>query len=140
MNDAEPYRTEPVRVRLGARSEDTALTGYRSDAQLMRVVDETRGAVAMPAHGVVLSSLLARSLGARVGDRIELEFRLWNRQRVEVPVVDIVHTMFGKLLYMNLDAMNALARDGHGAAATPRCRWTRWRWTPSWARGEGSAQ
>lgn len=114
--DAEPYRTEPVRVRLRGRSEDTALTGYRSDAQLVRVVDETRGALAMPAHGVVLSSLLARALGARVGDRIELQFRLWNQQRVEVPVVDIVHTMFGKLLYMNLDAMNALARDGQGAA------------------------
>ena len=114
--DAEPYRTEPVRVRLHGRSEDTALTGYRSDAQLMRVVDETRGAVAMPSHGVVLSSLLARALGARVGDRVELQFRLWNQQRVEVPVVDIVHTMFGKLLYMNLDAMNALARDGNGVA------------------------
>lgn len=114
--DAEPYRTEPVRVRLHGRSEDTALTGYRSDAQLMRVVDETRGAVAMPSHGVVLSSLLARALGARVGDRVELQFRLWNQQRVEVPVVDIVHTMFGQLLYMNLDAMNALARDGHGVA------------------------
>jgi putative ABC transport system permease protein len=114
--DAEPYRTEPVRVRLHGRSEDTALTGYRSDAQLMRVVDETRGAVAMPAHGVVLSSLLARSLGARVGDRIELEFRLWSQQRVEVAVVDIVHTMFGQLLYINLDAMNALARDGNGVA------------------------
>lgn len=113
--DAEPYRTEPVRVRLRGRSEDTALTGYRSDAQLMRVVDETRGAVEMPSSGVVLSSLLARSLGARVGDRIQLEFRLWSQQRVEVPVVDIVHTLFGQLLYMNLDAMNALARDGHGA-------------------------
>jgi len=114
--DAEPYRTEPVRVRLRGRSEDTALTGFRTDAQLMRVVDETRGAVAMPAHGVVLSSLLARELGARVGDRVELQFRLWNQQRVEVAVVDIVHTMFGKLLYMNLDAMNALARDGNGVA------------------------
>jgi putative ABC transport system permease protein len=114
--DAEPYRTEPVRVRLRGRSEDTALTGYLSDAHLMRVVDEHRGAVAMPAHGVVLSGLLARALDARVGDRIELEFRLWNRVRTEVAVVDIVHTMFGKLLYMDLDAMNALARDGNGVA------------------------
>ncbi len=114
--DAEPYRTEPVRVRLHGRSEDTALTGYLGDAQLMRVVDEHRGAVTMPAHGVVLSSLLANELGARVGDRVELEFRLWSQQRVEVAVVDIVHTMFGKLLYMNLDAMNALARDGNGVA------------------------
>jgi len=113
---SESYRTEPVRVRLRGRSEDTALTGYQSGAKLMRVVDEQRGAVAMPAHGVVLSALLARALGARVGDHVALEFRLWNQVHTEVEVVDIVHTMFGKLLYMNLDAMNALARDGAGVA------------------------
>ncbi len=113
---AEPYRTEAVRVRLHGRSVDTALTGYRPHAQLMRVVDEQRGAVAMPAHGVVLSALLARELGARVGDHIQLEFRLWNQVHTEVEVSDIVHTMFGKLLYMNLAAMNALARDGEGVA------------------------
>ncbi|WP_234266055.1 ABC transporter permease [Hydrogenophaga sp. NFH-34] len=113
---AEPYRTEPVKVSLRGRSEDTALSGYRGDAQLLRVVDETRGAVAMPAHGVVLSALLAESLGARVGDRITLDFRLWNRRQVRVEVVDVVHTMFGKLLFMNLDAMNRLAGDGDGVA------------------------
>lgn len=114
--DAEPYRTEPVKVSLRGRSEDTALSGYRGDAQLLRVVDETRGAVAMPPHGVVLSALLARELGARVGDRVTLDFRLWNRRQVQVEVVDIVHTMFGKLLFMNLDAMNRLAGDGDGVA------------------------
>jgi putative ABC transport system permease protein len=113
---AEPYRSEPVRVRLRGRSEDTALTGFRGDARLMRVVDEQRGAVVMPAHGVVLSALLARALGARVGDHVALEFRLWNQAHTEVEVVDIVHTMFGKLLYMNLDAMNQIARDGSGVA------------------------
>jgi len=113
---AEPYRTESVRVRLRGRSEDTALTGYRPNARLMRVVDEQRGAVAMPAQGAVLSALLARELGARVGDRIQLEFRLWNQVHTEVEVTDIVHTMFGKFLYMNLDAMNKAARDGDGVA------------------------
>ncbi len=114
--DAEAYRTEPVRVRLRGRAEDTLLSGFVPDARLMRVVDEQRGAVAMPAQGVVLSGLLARALGARVGDRVEVEFRLWNRTRAEVEVVDVVHTMFGKQLYMALEAMNRLARDGDGVA------------------------
>ncbi len=113
---AEPYRIEPVRVRLHGHMQDTAMYGYRTHAQLMRVVDEKRGAVSMPQDGVVLSALLAEEIGARVGDRIELEFRLWNRMRVEVVVADIVQTMFGKLLYMNLDTMNRLARDGDGVA------------------------
>ncbi|OIP15635.1 MAG: ABC transporter permease [Comamonadaceae bacterium CG_4_9_14_3_um_filter_60_33] len=114
--DAETYRTEMVRVRFNGRTVDTGMMGIESGARLMRVVDEQRGAVAMPAHGVVLSAMLARELGARVGDRVQLEFRLWSQTKTEVVVVDIVQTMFGKLLYMSLDAMNRVARDGEGVA------------------------
>jgi putative ABC transport system permease protein len=114
--DAEPFRTEMVRLRFNGHTVDTALFGYQSDARLYRVVDEQRGAVAMPERGVVLSAMLARELGARVGDRLSLEFRLWNQTEAEVEVVDIVQTMFGKLIYMALPAMNALARDGEGVA------------------------
>lgn len=114
--DAEPYRTELVRVRFNGHTVDTGMMGLRPDARLMRVVDETRGAVAMPAHGVVLSAMLARELGARVGDRVQLEFRLWSQTEAELVVVDIVQTMFGKLLYMSLDEMNRVARDGAGVA------------------------
>ncbi|MBD3892917.1 ABC transporter permease [Hydrogenophaga sp.] len=112
--DAEPYRVEPVRLRLRQRSEDSVLLGLRSDAQLLRLVDEQRGPLALPPDGVVLSSLLARALGARVGDRLELEFRLWSQVRTEVVVVDVAQTLLGQQLYMNLEAMNRLARDGEG--------------------------
>ncbi|WP_374408625.1 ABC transporter permease [Hydrogenophaga sp.] len=115
--DAEPYRTEPVKVSWRGRSEDTALSGYVAGAQLLRVVDEERGPVALPPDGVVLSALLARELGVRVGDRVTLDFRLWHRRQVQIEVVDIVHTQFGKLLFMDLAAMNRLARDGDGVAA-----------------------
>jgi len=110
--DAEVRRVEPVRVRLGPRSDDSSLTGLAADARLLRVVGEQRGAVAMPAHGVVLTALLAESLGARVGDRVQLEFRLGRRAQVEVEVVDIVRTMFGRQMYMDLQALHRLAGDG----------------------------
>jgi putative ABC transport system permease protein len=65
---------------------------------------------------VVLSALLANELGARVGDRVQIQFRLWSQRTVEVAVLDIAHTMFGQLLYMNLDTLNRLAGDGDGVA------------------------
>lgn len=113
--NAEPYRTEPVRMHLRGRSEDAAILGLVDDAQLLRVVDEQRGPVALPAEGLVMSSLLARSIGARTGDRVEVEFRLWNQTRTTVAVVDTVQTMMGKQAYMQLDALNRLSRDGAGA-------------------------
>ena len=114
--DAETYRTESVRLRFNGHTVDTAMMGIQPEARLFRVVDEQRGAVAMPEHGVVLSAMLARELGAGVGDRLALEFRLWNQTQAEVEVVDIVQTMFGKLIFMALPAMNAVARDGDGVA------------------------
>lgn len=114
--DAEPYRSEPVRISLGGHSRDTAVMGLRGDARLMRLVDEDRGPLALPPQGVVLSRLLAQELGARVGDRVQIQFRLWHRRTVEVAVVDIARTMFGQLLYLNLDTLNRLAGDGAGVA------------------------
>ena len=113
--DAEPYRTEPVRMHLRGRSEDAAIMGLVDDAQLLRVVDEKRGPVALPDEGLVISSLLARSIGARTGDRVEVEFRLWSQTWTSVAVVDTVHTMMGKQAFMRLDALNRLSRDGAGA-------------------------
>ena len=110
--DAEVRRAEPVRVRLGPRSDDTALIGLAADAQLLRLVDEQRGAVAMPAHGVILTTLLARHLDAQVGDRVVVEFRLGRRAQVEVEVVDIVRTLVGRQMYIDLQTMNRLAGEG----------------------------
>lgn len=114
--DAEVYRTESVKISLRGTTKDTAVMALRGDARLMRLVDEQRGALSLPSDGVVLSALLAKALGARVGDQVQLQFRLWSQRTVEVTVVDIAHTMFGQLLYMNLDALNRLAGDGDGAA------------------------
>jgi putative ABC transport system permease protein len=114
--DAEVYRTEPVKISLRGQTKDTAVMALRGDARLMRLVDEKRGSLPLPPDGVVLSALLAHTLGARVGDRVQIAFRLWSQRTVEVTVLDVAHTMFGQLLYMNLDTLNQLAGDGFGAA------------------------
>ena len=80
------------------------------------MVDAKRGALAMPEQGVMLSSLLARELGVGVGDTVEVEFRIWHRRHATLRVADVAHTMFGKQIFMDLEAMNRLARDGAGAS------------------------
>jgi putative ABC transport system permease protein len=114
--DAEVYRAEPVRASANGRSTDIGLLAYRDDAVLMRAIDVERGARQVPRDGVMLSALLARELGVAVGDTVEVEFRLGHRRRVALPVVEIVHTMFGRNVYMELAAMNRLAGDGDGAS------------------------
>jgi putative ABC transport system permease protein len=62
---AETLRNEPVRLHHHGRTEDTVLTGLPPDGQLVRLVDQHTGPLPLPDHGVVLSALLARSLGWR---------------------------------------------------------------------------
>ncbi|MBP6815126.1 MAG: ABC transporter permease [Burkholderiaceae bacterium] len=114
---AEAWRSEPVRVRLRGRSVDTVLSGHIGHPELMRVVDINRGAVPPPPEGVRINALLARELRAEPGDVLELEFRLWHRRSVAVPVADVVETLFGRQAYMELGAMNRLAGDGEGVNA-----------------------
>lgn len=113
---AELQRNEPVRVRAHGVAVDTVLSGYAAQPQLLRVVDESRGAVPMPPRGVMVNALLARELGVQVGEYIDIEFRLWHRTQVRVHVSEVVATMFGKQIFMELGAMNRLAGDGAGVS------------------------
>lgn len=111
---AEPNRSEAIRVHWRGASEEGVLLGLPATARLLRPVDEQRGALPIAGHGLMLSGLLARQLAVRQGDRVEVEFLMWQQTRALVEVVDIVHTMMGKQAFMNLDAMNTLSRDGNG--------------------------
>ena len=108
----------PVKVTLRGRSHDTAVMALRGNAKLMRLVDEDRGALALPAHGVVLSGLLARELGAQVGDRITLQFRLWSRRSVEVEAAQRGRTQSTWILTGAQDwARLILREEGSGTRA-----------------------
>ena len=112
---AEVQRNEPVRVRAHGHTVDTVLSGYVSQPSLLRVIDENRGALPMPQDGVMINALLARELELKVGERVQIEFRLWHRRQASLVVTEVVRTMFGKQVFMELDAMNRLAGDGAGA-------------------------
>lgn len=111
---AEGYRSEPVRVRLGTRVKDASLTGLMPQATLLRVIDSHRGEVVLPPEGIVLSSLLAEAIGARVGDQVRVEFRLGHREQVLLPVTAVVKTMMGQQAWMALPALHRATRDGAG--------------------------
>lgn len=109
---AEAQRSEAVRLHAAGRQDEGVLLGVPQGARLMRVIDEQQGPVAMPPHGLVLSSLLARQLQVQQGDWIEVEFLMGRRHRVRMEVAATVHTLIGKQAFMNLQALHRLAREG----------------------------
>lgn len=109
---AEVNRTEAVRIHGHGVSEEATLLGLPASARLLRPVDALKGPVPVPAQGLLMSGLLARQLAVRVGDQVEMAFLMGLQTHAQVEVVGIVHTLMGKQVFMNLDAMNGLSREG----------------------------
>ena len=110
--DAEIERTAAVRLSNGWRSDRTVIIGLPADGRLRRLLDDRLRAVALPASGIVLNAPLARRLGLRVGDSVEVEFLQGERLRQPVPVVALVNESMGLLAYMERDALNRLLGEG----------------------------
>lgn len=108
---AEPGYAVPVRVSGGASHRDVLLTGVPSDARLRRILDGRGRPVAVPTDGLLVSELLARRLGVRIGDRVWLERRDGDHRRFELPIAATVDDRFGLNAYLELDALSAVLHE-----------------------------
>jgi putative ABC transport system permease protein len=109
---AEPYRSVPVRIRFGPVERRISITGKPPDTTLTRVLGPGLTPVRLPESGIALSDALAKILGAKVGDLVEIELLERNRRIVRLPVTGIIEGYLGLNAYMALPALNRLMREG----------------------------
>ncbi len=108
----EPQRSVAVRVRSGYRERYVALTGVPPVQRFRRIVDRDGHAIQMPASGVVVSKMLGDILAVRSGDTVRLEVLEGLRPSRDVSVAGFVDDTMGLAMYMNLDAVHRLMREG----------------------------
>jgi len=104
---AEPMRTVPVRLSAGPRRHDGVITGWPHDARLRQIVDASARAVAVPAHGVLLTDVLASKLGVVAGAPLRVERLDGDHRALTVAVAGVVDERMGMNAYMELDALAA---------------------------------
>ncbi len=102
----ELNRDVPVRLRNGTAIERTALQGFEEGAWLRRILGPDREAMAAPAGGLLLSTILARRLHVGPGDTLSVEVLLGRRQLLRLPVAGIVEELLGLSAYMRFDALH----------------------------------
>jgi putative ABC transport system permease protein len=103
VHQAEGERAVPVRARAGSRWRDVAVIGYDERSRLHRPLDGGKRFLALPSEGVVLTDRLARVLGIRVGERIELEFLEGEWPTHSVLVAGLVSEPFGLQIHARRD-------------------------------------
>jgi putative ABC transport system permease protein len=107
----EPSREVPVRIRHGAVERRILLTGKPKDADLSRVIDVNLHSVTLPKDGIAISDMLARILGVRVGDLVEIDLLELQHRTVTVPVAATVEDYFGIRATMDASALAVLMRE-----------------------------
>jgi putative ABC transport system permease protein len=108
----EPHRTVPVRLVSKHLHRNLALTGIPANGELQRIVDQWGRKVPLPPHGVVLSTMLARTLDVAAGEHVTVEVLEGLRPVRQVPVGMLVTDTLGLRAYMEIGALHELMREG----------------------------
>jgi putative ABC transport system permease protein len=111
VQTTEPMRTVAAKVRRGWREEREAVQGLPAHQELYRVYDAEGRALELPPEGVVISTMLARMLGVRVGETITVEVLEGRRPVFDVPVAATFETYIGSPAYMDIRALDGLMRE-----------------------------
>ncbi len=112
VNNAETFRTVPVKFRFGHRSYKTVINGIEEEGRLHLLLDENLKTVPVPPSGIVLTDYLGKILGIKAGDMLTVEVLEGSKPVRQVPVVAMAKQYLGVTGYMDLKALNRLMKEG----------------------------
>jgi putative ABC transport system permease protein len=115
--DTEPMRVVAAKLRVGPREEREAIQGLPARQRLFHVYDAMGQSVDLPPEGLVISTMLAKLLEVRRGDRITVEVLEGRRPTLELPVVGLFETYIGSPAYMEIAALNRLMHEAPSVTA-----------------------
>ncbi|MEX2319463.1 MAG: FtsX-like permease family protein [Bauldia sp.] len=111
----EPIRQVAVRIRNANVERRVSISGRPRDADLNRIVDTDLRPVRLPERGLALSAHLARILGVRVGDVVEVDLLEGVKRTVSLPVAALVEDYLGIRGMMDADSLARLLREAPAA-------------------------
>ena len=109
---AEPIRSVQARLKFGHRHRKLAVTGIAKGADLNRLLDDKGRAISMPPDGLLMSAMLAKVLGAEIGDEVEVEVLEGRRPTLHIPIRGLVTDFAGVAAYMDISALRREMKEG----------------------------
>jgi putative ABC transport system permease protein len=96
----EGYRTVPARIRFGHRHRLTAVQGYATGLDLVKLINQDRQSTEIPTSGLMISAELARIFCARIGDVLTVEVLEGKRPVFEIQLTKTVDDFAGTSAYL----------------------------------------
>ncbi len=109
--DSETMRSVATRIRFENRSRRIGIMGLESNPKLYRLLDKKERVVTIPDFGIMLSTKLAKLLGAKLGDMVTIEVLEDKRPTVTIEVTALVEEYTGLNAYMNKQRLHAVLKE-----------------------------
>ncbi|GIL18633.1 MAG: peptide ABC transporter permease [Oligoflexia bacterium] len=109
---AEGYRSIPVRIKYQNHSDLGAVTGLQTKNKLRRIIDRQLNEVVVPEHGILLSTQLAKKLGAKIGDPLEIEIMEGSRDLLTLSLVGLADDFIGAGAYIHANNIPQILKEG----------------------------
>jgi putative ABC transport system permease protein len=113
---AEPFRSAGVRVRRGAASRTTTITGLEPTSRLYRLIDTDGREYVPPATGCAMTIWLARYLNVHPGDEITVELLEQGGAARSCVISGLFDPTIGQGIYMSRASLNQLLREQDAAS------------------------
>ncbi len=112
VEQVEPFRAAGVILRAEHREYRTAIQAFERGATLHQVIDEDHRPIDLPSQGITLTEYIAAELQVQPGDWLEVEVLEGARPKRRVQVAGIARQFIGNGVYMELEGLNRLMREG----------------------------
>ncbi len=109
---AEGFRAAPAILRYGHREYRIAVQAFAEDAQLFHVLNDQLNYVTIPAEGILLTDHLAKVLGIKVGQSLQVNIQEGHQPQLDIPVAGLVTEFIGVGAYMRQSTLNRLLKEG----------------------------
>ena len=108
----EPHRTVSVVLRNENRSRRLGITGLKASNRLRGLLDPDLKPMTLPDSGLVIAEKIAELLHLKRGDVVRVEIKEGRKRVLYLPISAIMQGYLGLSIYMDLDRLNKLMRDG----------------------------
>ncbi len=115
---SEPFRAVPVRLRYQNKWRKTAILGLQDGNNLRLIIDQKGNRLSLPPNGIIISSILATTLGVKPGQNLRVEVLEGRRPVRDVVLAGTVDELIGTNAYMEMHALNRLMQEDHLISGT----------------------
>lgn len=109
--EAEGYRAEPIEVIFQTQKKKTSIRAFPEKAKLQSLIDDKLNEIPIPLAGVYLSQILARQLGVKEGDHVEIQFLQGKKEKMTLKVSKVIDSFMSSEIVTSEQTLSEILKE-----------------------------